>query len=381
MNRTHTESAMKIADLEIRKLEIPFKVSFKHASAERSATESILVAAASDGGQTGYGEGCPRSYVTDESIDSAIAFFEKYKSSIQVLENLEGIRRWIAEHKGAIDINPAAWCAIELALLDLLGKEQGRSVEDLLSVPLLKGEFHYTAVLGACDYEAFMKQLQQYVHIGFSDFKVKISGKLEEDIEKVQALKKLDNKETRIRLDANNLWETSTEATAYLKELDTDFFAVEEPVKANRYDILHTIAQALNTKIILDESFLRKEQFGHIQDRPGTWIVNIRISKMGGILRSLDIAQEAQRLNIPVIIGAQVGETSILTRSALTVANTHCDILLAQEGAFGTYLLKRDITETPLVFGRGGALSVQHLAEKPGLGLTCNLKHIRNLYG
>ena len=86
-------------------------------------------------------------------------------------------------------------------------------------------------------------------------------------------------------------------------------------------------------------------------------------------------------MNIPVIIGAQVGETSILTRSALTVANTHCDILLAQEGAFGTYLLKRDITETPLVFGRGGALSVQHLAEKPGLGLTCNLKHIRNLYG
>ena len=70
---------MKIADLEIRKLEIPFKVSFKHASAERSATESILVTAVSDCGQTGYGEGCPRSYVTDESIDSAIAFFESVR--------------------------------------------------------------------------------------------------------------------------------------------------------------------------------------------------------------------------------------------------------------------------------------------------------------
>ena len=63
---------------------------------------------------------------------------------------------------------------------------------------------------------------------------------------------------------------------------------------------------------------------------------------MGGILCSLGIAKEASKLNVPIIIGAQVGETSILTRAALTVAITYRDILLAQEGAFGTYLLKRD---------------------------------------
>ena len=45
LTHMHTESAMKITHLEIRKLEIPFNVRFKHASAERSATESILVAA------------------------------------------------------------------------------------------------------------------------------------------------------------------------------------------------------------------------------------------------------------------------------------------------------------------------------------------------
>ena len=66
-------------------------------------------------------------------------------------------------------------------------------IEELLSLPLLKGGFYYTAVLGASSYEAFKKQLEQYVHTGFSDFKVKISGKLEEDIEKLNLLKKLDN--------------------------------------------------------------------------------------------------------------------------------------------------------------------------------------------
>ena len=373
LTHMHTECAMKISNLEIRKLEIPFNVSFKHASAERNTTESIVVVAESDRGHTGYGEGCPRSYVTDESIDSAIAFFLKHKSSIQVIENLEELRRWIEELSGPIDVNPAAWCAIELALLDLLGKEQEQSIEELLSLPLLKGEFRYTAVLGASNYEAFAGQLQQYVQTGFSDFKVKISGKLEEDIEKLNLLKNLDNQEIRIRLDANNLWDTSSEATAYLKQLDTNFFAIEEPIKANQYETLRTITQVLNTQIILDESFLRKAQFEQIQHRPETWIINVRISKMGGILRSLDIAKEASKLNVPIIIGAQVGETSILTRAALTVANTYRDILLAQEGAFGTYLLKKDIVETPLMFGKGGLLSVSPLIAKQGLGLNCIL--------
>ena len=91
---------------------------------------------------------------------------------------------------------------------------------------------------------------------------------------------------------------------------------------------------------------------------------------MGGILRSLAMAEEAKARGIPIIIGAQVGETSILTRTALTVANQYRDILLAQEGAFGTYLLEHDITDTPLMFGKGGMLDPRTLSGQPGLGLT-----------
>ena len=94
---------------------------------------------------------------------------------------------------------------------------------------------------------------------------------------------------------------------------------------------------------------------------------------MGGILLSLDIAEEANRLNVPIIVGAQVGETSILTRSAITVANTYGNILLAQEGAFGIHLLQKDIVRTPLMFGKGGMLSTSSLIGKQGLGLFCTI--------
>jgi hypothetical protein len=90
---------------------------------------------------------------------------------------------------------------------------------------------------------------------------------------------------------------------------------------------------------------------------------------MGGLLRSLAVAQRAKEVGIPIIIGAQVGETSILTRVALTVANRYRDILLAQEGAFGTLLLERDLCEPPLMFGAAGRLDANVLSREAGLGV------------
>jgi hypothetical protein len=74
---------------------------------------------------------------------------------------------------------------------------------------------------------------------------------------------------------------------------------------------------------------------------------------------------------VRVIVGAQVGETSLLTRAALTVAHAAADVLVAQEGAFGTFLLERDVCDPPLMFGAGGVLdvSVHPMLTMPGLGL------------
>jgi len=199
---------------------------------------------------------------------------------------------------------------------------------------------------------------------------VKVSGNLEHDRQKLEFLQQLPIENLRMRLDANNIWKTVVEAVAYLKDLQYLFMAIEEPLPVGDYDGCRQISHQCGLPIIVDESFLRVEQFHHFQADPQAWIINIRISKMGGILRSLAIAEEAKARGIPIIIGAQVGETSILTRAALTVANQYRDILQAQEGAFGTYLLEHDITHTPLTFGKGGILDPHTLNAQPGFGLT-----------
>ena len=361
---------MTLTELSLIKLKIPFKVSFKHSSAERSMTQSILVAAKSASGNIGLGEGCPREYVTHETVESATAFFETQREIlIGKIHSLESLQDFVRDNEALIDSNPAAWCAIELALLDWLAKENKQSLEKTLGLPQLSGNFRYTAVLGDASWDKLVLQVKQYLAMGFQEFKLKISGNLSDDVKKIALLQELGKGKLKLRVDANNIWQDSSTAIDYCKQFGIRLLGIEEPLAAMQFEQLSKVAEGTQTKIILDESFLNKSQFDSIQKTATSFIINIRISKMGGLLRSLEIARMARELEIPIIVGAQVGETSILTRAALAVANTNKRNLLAQEGAFGTLLLKYDLVHPPLMFGRQGLLDPKDLLRPDEYGL------------
>jgi L-alanine-DL-glutamate epimerase-like enolase superfamily enzyme len=360
---------VKIKNLTIQELNIPFKVSFSHAAAARSKTESVIVISESENEHRGYGEGCPRLYVTGETLETVFQFFKTHQQQIMQIRDIGHLISWISEHQEEIDGNPAAWCAIELAFLDLEGQEKGLPIEAVLSLPELNGDFKYTAVLGVNSLHGFEKQFRQYLDMGFLDFKVKVSGNLKEDQEKINLFRSHSKDPLRIRLDANNFWTTSDSAIEYIEKLDHLFFAIEEPLQTSDYEGCQNIYRALKIPIILDESFIKRDQFQKLRSIPEAWMINLRISKMGGVLRSLAIAQQAEALGIPLIVGAQVGETSILTRAALAVAGAHSNNIVAQEGAFGTHLLERDITSKTIMFGKKGIVSVSGFSQKPGLGI------------
>jgi L-alanine-DL-glutamate epimerase-like enolase superfamily enzyme len=362
----------RIARFTFRELHIPFKVKFRHASAERAASETAWVEAVGGDGARGAGESCPRPYVTGETLSSAAQFVRDHEQSLQTVSDIPSLRAWMTGHENAINRNPAAWCAVELAVLDLFGKQQGLPVEALLQLPPLDGRFQYTAVVGDASSGSFRAMSERYVKLGFSDFKVKLSGDVEHDRDKLAVF---ERKPLRVRADANNLWPDADAAIDALSRVAFPFFAVEEPIPANRYDDLVQIARTRRCQIVLDESVIRCEQLASLP-RPGSqWIVNVRVSKMGGLIRSLQVVEAARKRGIGVVVGAQVGETSLLTRAALPVAAAAADLLLAQEGAFGTFLLEHDPCRPSLMFGPGGVLDVTEHAfgSVPGLGLTTSL--------
>jgi len=363
---------MVLDSIEASVLDLPFRRSFDHAAARRSRMQSVWVEARARTGSAGCGEGCPREYVTAETVGTAQAFVAAHaREWMRTVRDLEGLAAWATLHRARIDSNPAAWAAVELALLDVFGREQGRSVESLLGVARLSGRFHYSAVLGDAAPREFESALARYLEAGFRGFKIKLSGERKRDLSKVRALATAHVAPAAVRADANNLWKDAPTAIADLQALDYPFFAVEEPLRAGDTAGMRRIATACGTRIVLDESLLRVDELNAYSADPRRWIVNIRVSKMGGLLRSLELVRAARERGFEVIVGAHVGESSVLTRAGLTVAQVSRDLLIGQEGAFGTHLLVRDVVERPLMFGTAGVLDadVLGIACGPGLGL------------
>ncbi len=69
-------------------------------------------------------------------MESAQAFHARHEASLCAsVVDLESLRAWMSEHRDELDEHPSAWCAIELAILDLLATESLVTVESLLGLP------------------------------------------------------------------------------------------------------------------------------------------------------------------------------------------------------------------------------------------------------
>ena len=158
--------------LEAQPLKVKLKGTFRHAGATRKEGESVWVKAERNG-LTGFGEGCPRSYVTGEDLDSSIGWIQEIFAlgewHFKTFEELQG---WVEENGDRIDEYPSAWCAVEMAFLDLLAQENGCSVEKLFNLSNCRQRGRYTAVLGDEKAWKFTHLADHYLVRGFLDFKV-----------------------------------------------------------------------------------------------------------------------------------------------------------------------------------------------------------------
>lgn len=368
---------MRIERLAAFTFPMPFKTVVRHASASRRRVSNLIVIAHGPHGQTGCGEGCPREYVTGETVHSSSRFVAQYADSlIAHVDDAQSLRAWIEAHRGAIDANPAAFCAMETAVLDLLGKTQRQSVEEVLGVDRPEKEFQYSAVLADWPLPVFWWQHSRYRVRGFQDFKVKLSGDVRRDRRRLGLVSsRVPSRAAprlRLRVDANNLWTSPDECQTHLGSMPVRPFAIEEPLQSGDLEGCRQIAEGLGIKIILDESLARASQLEALDD-PERWIVNLRVSKMGGVIRSLQVAREAVRRDVGVIVGCHVGETGILSRAALTVMQSAGKHLVAAEGAFGTQLLRRDLTSPSLRFDWAGRLELNRVAGMGASGFGLNL--------
>ena len=352
---------MRATHLRIGSAPIPFRVRFSHAAAERAEADNVLVHAEDAHGRVGLGEGCPRPYVTGETVPDALAFLQTHQAALQDLEDLDSLRAWACDHAADIDAHPSAYCAAELALIDLYAQQAGLSIEALLGVKPLVSPLTTSAVIGTGHAFKFRIQAGLYGLLGMHDAKLKLTGQARLDLPRAQRLARRG----RLRLDANNLWSQASDAVPTLTALAPHAWAIEEPIAPRDWAGLRHIHHATGLAIILDESCTHLRDL-HAAPADMAVVPNLRVSKLGGLMRSLECLQHTTG---PVIVGAQVGETSVLARAGLVLAQAAGSRLCGYEGAYGRLLLRHDVVRPSIGFGRQGAVALTPWSHRPGAGL------------
>ncbi len=351
--------------VRLASLDIPFRHAFAHASAVRRRAAHVLVRIDDGAGGVGYGEGSPRAYVTGETVEETMAFLAERAAVIAgEVGDLDQLRRWLAANAALADDRPSAVCALETALLDLFARRAGRSVEALLGVEPPASPVQVSAVYGARSALAFEMLAWRFGRAGLGDAKLKLTGCVATDAARVRRLARRGP----VRVDANNLWPDARSAVAGLAgAASAGAWAVEEPVAAGDWAAMAAVARETGLAIVLDESFLTVRDLSTAP--PGTpWIANVRVSKLGGVIRTLEAVAAARARGLPLIVGAHVGETSLAARAGLLAAAASSDGLRAVEIGYGPHLLARDPFIPAVTFDRRGVIAPPPAG--PGWGLV-----------
>jgi L-Ala-D/L-Glu epimerase len=367
----------RVDSMTIYQLRIPFHQTFSHAFQSREESDAVIVKVIDSDGHSGFGEALPRSYVTGETTASMIARIreelapkilrERFAPGWETLEYLQSVLPdWTRndEQKTPVVAWNAAFCAVELALLDWSLRLDSSSLADLL--PPVRYEIVYSGVISADAPADAAALATRMARLGIRQIKVKIGTT--EDAARLEAVRQAVGDKVELRADANGAW-SADEAVEQLRRcVRFKLQAIEQPVRAGDLSGLKRVRDETGIPVIADESLVTVGQARRLIENAACDFFNIRVSKCGGITGSLAIARFAHEAGIKIQVGAQVGETGILSAAGRALA-AYLPALGFAEGSFGTWLLAEDVTFENVAFGYGGRAP---LLKTRGLSVTVN---------
>jgi L-Ala-D/L-Glu epimerase len=357
-----------ILRVDVFAVDLPFRFSFGHALAARRSTRNLVVRVALGDGSVGYGEGVPREYVTGETIEGAITAVadrlapELLEREVATAGDVSALLETLPSGDEGEGTGTAARCALELAVLDAAGRSLGLSVGHWLGPQ--ERQVRYDAVLPFSSPRKLAALAVAIRSLGIRQVKVKVGVDSEREAQALRLLRRVLGRDADLRVDANCAWTREAALEALTRFRPFRISAVEQPLPANDLDGLASVSATVPEAVIVDESLRTVAEAEQLVERRACDAFNIRVSKCGGLLPSLRIAQIAADAGLGVVVGAQVGESGLLSAAGRHLAAAVRPRYL--EGSGGSLLLKEDLTVGRVLPGRGGRARV---FAGPGLGV------------
>ena len=397
---------MQIKSIVSRPVRLPFRFSFGHSLASRNFSRNIVVEVAiavGEGTVTGLGESVPREYVTGETSESALAFINEVLAPALLGRSFAGVDQLLGAlealfYQERLDERPlgAAFCAVELALLDACARIMGlpfylmpaylarlsrlpaaASTLDRtlwnLELPWSERVFRYGGVVPFGKRKVLEALLRAYKAYGFQTVKLKVGDDIDEDLVKIKLARSILGPAVKLRIDANCAWNFDLACLAMERFRPLGVVSLEQPLPRLETEGLARLQARLPETIVVDESLTTLKEAQRLIELKACRAFNIRISKVGGIVAAMKLVELARQASLECHLGAQVGESGILASAQKHLALAVPDLFANVEGAMNLFLLKRDLTRECLTVPFGAVVSARP-PERANLGLAVNLK-------
>ncbi|QVL51463.1 MAG: o-succinylbenzoate synthase [Thiocapsa sp.] len=344
---------LRIDRLRIRPYDLPLRRDWHSARGRFQRRRGWLVCAETNGA-VGFGDCAPIPVAGTEdhgAAESALLNACACAPGRSVGELLQMLDDGFAA-------TPAARCALECALLDLLSQAEGVPLRRLLAsdasdaVPV-NGILGTLATLTAAD-------LQPAVEAGFSVVKIKVGvDKPASEIARLRSLAQLLPSDMRLRLDANGAWgyDLACRILDQLSELPIE--SLEEPLSIPDPSRLRALQERALFPLALDESLAALPADMDIGEL-GVRRIVIKPAVVGGLRSALDLSRRAATAGIDVVVTGVVESAAGLWPTAQLAAATGSKL---PHGLATAEWLAEDLGVPPRL--HGGSLS---LCERPGSG-------------
>jgi O-succinylbenzoate synthase len=351
---------MKIESITLHHISMPLVAPFETSFGRETDRQCVLIMLRADG-LIGYGE-CVATRDPGYNYETAGTAWHILKDFVAPLilgrdildaedfqKRVEGIR---GHH--------LAKAGVEMALWDLLGKREGKSLKEMIGGTRERVEVGVSIGIQASA-SALVQTVEEYLQAGYRRVKIKI--KPGREIEETSAVRRA-YPDLRLQVDANSAYTLDTAAA--LKPLDDlNLLLIEQPLYEDDIWDHRKLQAELKTPICLDESILSPRHARYALEMEACKIINIKPARVAGLSQGLAIHNYCRERDISVWCGGML-ETGVGRASNLAIASLPGFTLPGDISASDRYY-QRDITNQRFVLNDDSTITVP---KGPGLGIT-----------
>lgn len=352
---------MRITKIEAFQVDLPLHEGSYKWSGGKSVEvfDSTVLAVHTDAGVTGYGEVCPLgpAYLPAYAKGARTGIAELAPHLIGLDPTALSVLNDQMDH--ALRGHPYVKSALDIACWDILGKVTGQPIVTLLggrygdSFPL------YRAISQESP-EEMARRVLAYREEGYCKFQLKVGGNPDRDIERIHTVADVLKEGDVLVADANTGW-TQHQALRVAEAVRSVEVYLEQPCLSYRECLV--VRRHTNRPFVLDEVIDGLEMVVQGVSDKAMDVVNLKISKVGGLTKARQIRDLCVSLGIALTIEDTWGGDIVTAVIAHLAHSTPPDFLFSSTD-FNSYVTRSNAAGAPQ--RKNGRLAA---SAEPGLGI------------